>query len=74
LTKNVLILAGDTDGNLGDLAIVTATCNHIRQVDPHSSICIVTSFGARDRERLDITPIPRGWRGIGALFNAALNS
>jgi len=71
LTRKVLILAGDTDGNLGDLAIVTATCDHIRRVDPHSSISIVTSSGARDRGRLDIAPIARGWRGIAALFNSA---
>lgn len=73
LTKNstILILAGDTDGNLGDLAIVTATCECIRRLDPSIRISLVTSRPERDSQRLGISPIPRGLRGLPTLIRAA---
>lgn len=67
----VLILAGDSDGNLGDLAIVTATCAALRRARPDIEIFLVTSRRRRDQSRLGITPVPRGWRGIPALLRAA---
>jgi polysaccharide pyruvyl transferase WcaK-like protein len=67
----VLILAGDTDGNLGDLAIVTATCERLRKVHPGAQISILTSHPDRDSRRLGITPIRRGLRGIGSLLTTA---
>lgn len=71
LAKKILILAGDTDGNLGDLAIVSATCDAIRSVLPDAEISIVSSSQERDRLRLNLLPIRRGWRGFGNLFAAA---
>lgn len=71
MTGRILILAGDTDGNLGDLAIVTATCETLRRFDPSLEISLVTSRPQRDRKRLGISPIPRGWRGLPALAGAA---
>ncbi len=67
----VLILAGDTDGNLGDLAIVTATCDAIRSADADATISLLTSSPARDVSRLNITPIRRGLRGLLGLAKAA---
>lgn len=71
LKKKILILAGDTDANLGDLAILTATCKQIRDHVPNSKISILTSHPSRDQERLGITPIARGWRGMRTLASAA---
>jgi polysaccharide pyruvyl transferase WcaK-like protein len=67
----VLILAGDTDGNLGDLAIVTATCDALRGACPGIEIALVTSRPGRDRQRLGILPVRRGFRGLGELIGAA---
>lgn len=71
MTKKILILAGDTDSNLGDLAIVTANCHAIRQIDPSIEISLVTSSQGRDIQRLNINPIRRGIRGTYALLSAA---
>ncbi|MCP5091796.1 MAG: hypothetical protein GY949_12825 [Gammaproteobacteria bacterium] len=71
MEKKILILAGDTDSNLGDLAILTATCEEIRDHIPNSRISILTSYPRRDQERLGINPIARGWRGMHALASAA---
>ena len=74
LTSKILILAGDTDGNLGDLAIVTATCACLRRNNPDVEISLVTSKPDRDRSRLGITPIRRGVLGLPALLAAARNA
>ena len=66
-----LILAGDTDGNLGDLAIVTATIEALRELAPNIHIALVTGQPERDQRELGITPIQRGWRGMIALATAA---
>lgn len=71
LASRILILAGDTDGNLGDLAIVTATCEQLRRIDRDIDIALVTSRPARDSRRLGISPIRRGLRGLPALIAAA---
>ena len=44
-TKRVLILAGDTDGNLGDRAIVYSTCRELKRLCPGVSLTIA-SLGA----------------------------
>ena len=74
MLNKILILAGDTDGNLGDLAIVTATCDYLRRNHPGVEISVVTSKPDRDRARLGITPIRRGLRGLPALLAAARNA
>ncbi len=71
MERKILILAGDTDSNLGDLAILTATCEEIRDHIPNSRISILTLHPSRDQERLGVIPIARGWRGIRALASAA---
>lgn len=67
----ILILAGDTDGNLGDSAIMTATCDALRNIMPKVSITIQSSRPNRDRETAGVSPIPRGWHGIPKLARAA---
>ena len=71
IATKVLILAGDTDGNLGDLAIVTATCESLRSIDPEVRISLLTAHPERDRRRLGIVPLRRGWRGLPRLMKAA---
>ena len=67
----ILILAGDTDGNLGDLAIVTATCNEVRRFVEHAEIFLVSSKPDRDRKNPRVVPIPRGAAGFLPLLSAA---
>jgi polysaccharide pyruvyl transferase WcaK-like protein len=69
-----LILAGDTDGNIGDLAIVSATCEHLRSIDPDIEISLLTNFPERDRLRLGIVALKRGVRGLPGLLRAARQS
>ncbi len=71
MVSKILILAGDTDGNLGDLAIVTATCACLRRNHPDVKISLVTSNPVRDQSRLGISPIRRGVRGLPALLATA---
>jgi len=71
MINHALILAGDTDENLGDLAIVTATCDLLRSINPDIKISLVTSRPDRDRTRLDIKTISRGISGLSALFRTA---
>ncbi len=74
MTGKVLILAGDTDGNLGDLAILTATFEQLRVSQPEIRISIVSAKPQRDRERLDALPLRRGWRGLPSVIGAARNA
>lgn len=67
----VLILAGDTDGNLGDLSIITAVCETLREVAAGSEICLPSTMTERDRKGLGVVPIPRGIRGLPKLARAA---
>jgi polysaccharide pyruvyl transferase WcaK-like protein len=71
MARRILILAGDTDGNLGDLAIVTATCQELRRSDPSVEISLVTSQPQRDADRLGIQPIKRGFPGASDLLATA---
>jgi polysaccharide pyruvyl transferase CsaB len=74
LRRNVLILAGDTDGNLGDRAIVLATCEELRRLDPLVRITIVSGDPERDRSFFGADTIPRGPRGLLELAKAARRS
>jgi polysaccharide pyruvyl transferase WcaK-like protein len=67
ILKKVVILAGDTDGNLGDLAIVTATCQQLRRRRPDIHISLLTSHPERDSRRLGIAPLRRGLRSFLSL-------
>lgn len=71
---NVLILAGDTDGNLGDRAIVLSTCLELRRHDPHARVTVVSGKPDADRVFFHAETVPRGLRGLGALAAAARGS
>ena len=67
----ILILAGDTDGNLGDLAILTAVCRQLRLALDAPEICILSSRPRRDRKRLGVVTLRRGISGIPSVISAA---
>lgn len=69
--REVLILAGDTDRNLGDLSIITAVCDSLREFDAGTRIRLPTGCNERDRTRLGSEPVPRGLRGLPQLAVAA---
>ncbi len=71
---SVLILAGDTDGNLGDRAIVLSTCEELRRLDPSVEIHIISGNPRADREYFQATTLRRGLLGIPRLAWAALRS
>lgn len=71
MIERILILAGDTDDNIGDLAIVTALCDHLRIRHPAVDIALVTSRPERDQGRLNIRPIRRGLSGLFRLLREA---
>jgi polysaccharide pyruvyl transferase WcaK-like protein len=71
---NVLILAGDTDGNVGDRAIVLSTCLALRRSDPNVRITLVSGRPEEDQAHFSAETIPRGWRGIAQLATAARRS
>jgi polysaccharide pyruvyl transferase WcaK-like protein len=67
----IVILAGDTDGNLGDLAIVTAVCGTLRASAPEAHIALLSTCPERDCAFLGIEPVPRGLRGLHKLWSQA---
>jgi len=71
---SVLILAGDTDGNIGDRAIVYSTCQELRRTDPEIRITLVSGRPDADRDFFDASTVPRGLAGIPALLRAAMGS
>jgi polysaccharide pyruvyl transferase WcaK-like protein len=71
---NVLILAGDTDGNIGDRAIVLSTCLELRRHDPDVRITIVSGRPDADRVFFGADVVPRGARGLAELAAAARRS
>lgn len=68
----MLVLCGDADGNLGDRAILLATCLGARAVWPHIGISVVASDLDGTLRDLGIDAIPRGPRGFFRLCAAAL--
>ncbi|MFX0196024.1 MAG: polysaccharide pyruvyl transferase family protein [Candidatus Hodarchaeota archaeon] len=72
--KKVLILAGDTDGNIGDSAIVFSMCEELRRINPDIKITLVSGDLLRDREFFGATTIRRGILGLPALVKAAMMS
>jgi polysaccharide pyruvyl transferase WcaK-like protein len=69
--RNVLILAGDADGNLGDAAIAHATCDAIRGCNRQVTIHAVSNLSNSDRRSAADVIIPKGLRGLPALISAA---
>ncbi len=72
--RNVLILAGDADGNLGDAAIAHATCDAIRRVNRNVTIHAVSNLPRSDPRTVADVSIAKGIRGLPALIRAARKS
>jgi polysaccharide pyruvyl transferase WcaK-like protein len=67
----VLILAGDTDGNIGDRAIVYSTCRELRRLNPQVRITVVSGRPKADRAFFGAETVPRGAAGFLPLAAAA---
>ncbi len=72
--RNVLILAGDIDGNLGDRAILCATCEELRRLVPDIQITIISSNPEADASFFSAQTIEAGPRGAWSLARAARKS
>jgi polysaccharide pyruvyl transferase WcaK-like protein len=72
--QGVLILCGDADGNLGDRAILAATCEAIRSVEPSVPIAVVSRDPERLGAELEVDALIPGFRGITALMKAIRHS
>jgi polysaccharide pyruvyl transferase CsaB len=70
----ILILAGDSDGNLGDRAIVQSTCDELRRLNPEVKIFVMTDQGERARLNYGATPLRRGLLAFPAVLKAAWQS
>lgn len=71
----VLILAGDSDGNLGDRAILMATCDAMRELEPGISVTVISSSrGPDNRYGPGVKAIAGGLLGLPALLRAARRS
>ena len=73
-STSILIVGGDADGNLGDRAILQATCRTILSVRPDVRLWVVTSDVASAGRRYGATGLPRGVRGFPSLVRAARRS
>ena len=72
--RRVLILAGDTDHNLGDRAILQATCTEIRAAHPDAAFTVISTCRKRARRAYGADAIPPGPRGFFQLCAAAARS
>lgn len=70
----VLILAGDSDGNLGDRAIVQSTCGELRRLNPEVKIFVMSDQGEQARLTYGATPLRRGLLAFPAVLKAAWQS
>jgi polysaccharide pyruvyl transferase WcaK-like protein len=70
----VLVLGGDADGNLGDRAILQATCRQIHELAPEASVAVVSVDPGRAQRDYDARTIPPGPRGLFSLCAAAARS
>ena len=71
---HILILAGDTDGNIGDRAIVYSMCAEFKRLRPEVKISIVSGNPAFDKGYFGVDAIPRGIKGILNLLGTARKS
>lgn len=67
----VLILAGDADSNLGDHAILQATCAAFRKLCPSVELSVVSDQPQRCARDFGAAAIPRGPRGLFQLLRHA---
>lgn len=70
----LLVLGGDADGNLGDRAILFATCLGARAVRPDIEICVVASDREGALRKFGVSVVPRGPRGFLRFCAAAARS
>ncbi len=69
--RKILILAGDTDGNIGDRAIMFSMCHEFRRINPKLEITFVSGNPGADSIFFGVETVPRGIRGLPALIKAA---
>lgn len=72
--KSILILAGDSDGNIGDRAIVYATCQELKRLDPAVRITVVSGNPEADARYFGVDTIARGPKALAALVRRAMAS
>ena len=72
--QKLLILAGDTDDNIGDRAIVYSMCRELRNLDPRLGIAILSKNPARDRVYFGAAAIARGISHQPEVVRAARSS
>ena len=73
-TERILVLGGDIDGNLGDRAILQATCRELRAICPDAEIAVVSGQPERWASEPGLRVLPRGVRGLASLARAAAQS
>lgn len=77
-TRRVLVLGGDATWNLGDRAILEATCRLIHSIDDGIRITVVlqdgTGFGETEEWEHRVDVVPKGVRGVPALRRIASES
>jgi hypothetical protein len=69
--KNILVLGGDADGNLGDAAILAAICQRFLAINPNVAITIVSRRHRPGELPGVVRSIVPGPGGFGALLAAA---
>jgi polysaccharide pyruvyl transferase WcaK-like protein len=72
--SGILILSGDADGNLGDRAILTATCRALRSLNPSLRITVLSRDPGRAALELGVEVVPVGPRGFASLCRTASKS
>ncbi|MEM7022124.1 MAG: polysaccharide pyruvyl transferase family protein [Pseudomonadota bacterium] len=68
---NVLVLAGDADNNLGDRAILQATCHELKSRLPDVQITLVSRSPDRAAQRYGAVALQTGLGGLAPLLRAA---
>lgn len=69
-----MILAGDTDGNLGDRAIIFSMCKELRRAHSNMKIQLISDDPPRDRQFFGALTIPKGPVGLPSFIRAARES
>lgn len=73
-TNDILIIAGDADGNLGDRAILYSMVEQMRLLKPDIQITGVLAKPGRLPAKLQLHTVPRGLPGLFRLISAALRA
>jgi polysaccharide pyruvyl transferase WcaK-like protein len=71
---SILILSGDSDGNLGDRAILQAMSQSFRELVPDLRLTVVSGDAERAAQVCGADAIPRGLGGLVALCQAVRRS